>query len=73
MRGLSPTGFRTQQVSLVVAGFVAVLSSLKFLVLSASKRWKEAPMKQAIVLGVRSVLETFWTIGASYIAAALPG
>ena len=30
-------------------------------------------MRQALRLGIRSVLETFWAIGTSYIAAALPG
>jgi hypothetical protein len=30
-------------------------------------------MTQAFVLGVRSVLETFWAICTSYVAAALPG
>jgi hypothetical protein len=36
-------------------------------------RRKEAHIKQAFVLGVRSVLETLWAIGTSYAAAVLPG
>lgn len=55
------------------AGFVVILSSLKFLFLFDWKRRREMPMKQAFVLGARSVLETLWTVGTSYIAAALPG
>jgi hypothetical protein len=57
----------------VFAGFVVILSSLKFLFLFDWKRRREMPMKQAFVLGARSVLETLWTVGTSYIAAALPG
>lgn len=30
-------------------------------------------MKQTFSCGVRSVLETSWAVGTSYIAAALPG
>lgn len=30
-------------------------------------------MKQALKLGVRSVLVTSWAIGTSYIATVLPG
>lgn len=71
--GLSPSGFRIQQVSLAFAGLVAILSALKFLVLTDWKRWKEAPMKQAFVLGTRSVLDTVWAIGTSNAAVALPG
>jgi len=49
---------------------------LHFLVvsLSAFKRKKKGMhMGQALMRGFRSVLETFWTIGTSYIAAGLPG
>jgi hypothetical protein len=70
---LSPSGFRIPQVSLTFAGVVVALSSLKFLVLTDWKRWKEAPMRQAFMVGVRSVLETLWTVGTSYVSAALPG
>ena len=73
MRGLSPTGSGLQQVSQMCAGFVVILSSLKFLVQSASMRKKELPMKKAFALGIPSVLDTVWTIGTSYIAAVLPG
>jgi hypothetical protein len=52
---------------------VAVILSLKFMLLCGWKRWKEAPMTTAFVFGVRSALETIWAIGASYVAAALPG
>jgi hypothetical protein len=52
---------------------VVALSALKFSVLTDWKRWKEAPMKHAFVLGVRSILETVWTIGTSYVSAVLPG
>jgi hypothetical protein len=52
---------------------MAILSTLKFLVLTDWKRWKEASMKQAFVLGARSVLDTVWAIGTSYAAVALPG
>jgi hypothetical protein len=65
-----------QQVGLAVfAGFVAVFASLKYLVviLTDWKRRKELPMRQALKRGVRSVLETIWAIGTSYIAAGLPG
>jgi hypothetical protein len=57
------------------AGYVVLCSLLKCLVdfLSARKQKKEAPMEQALVLGIRSVSETLWTIGTSYIAAGLPG
>ena len=71
--GLRPSGFRIQQVSTAFAGVVVVISSLKFLFLIDGKRRKEAPMKQAFVLGVRSVLETIWAISTSYVAALLPG
>ena len=71
--GLSPSGFRVEQVSPTFAGVVVALSSLKLLVLTDWKRRKEAPMKQAFVLGVRSILETVWTIGTGYVSAALPG
>ena len=73
-RGLSPTGSGFQQASLLVfAGFVAILSSLKFLVQSASRREKEMPMRKAFVRGIRSVLETVWAVGASYTTRLLPG
>ncbi len=72
-RGLSPSGFRIEQVSLTFAGVVVVLSLLQFLVLTDWKRWKEAPMRQAFTAGARSILETVWTIGTSCVAAALPG
>jgi hypothetical protein len=55
------------------AGSVAILASLKFLVQSALKRKKEAPMDNAFMLGVRSVVETFYAIGTSSIMALLPG
>jgi hypothetical protein len=57
------------------AGFVAICSSLKYLVgcLTDWKRRKELPMGQALVRGIGSVLETSWAIGTSYIAAGLPG
>jgi hypothetical protein len=57
------------------AGFVVLCSLLKYLVdfLSGRKQKKEASMGQALVLGIRSVSETIWTIGTSYIAAGLPG
>jgi hypothetical protein len=55
------------------AGFMVVTSSLKFLASFDWKRKKELPMTHAFVLATRSVSETLWTIGASYIAAALPG
>ena len=71
--GLSPSGFRVEQVSRTFVGVVVALSSLKFLVLTDWKRWKEAPMRQEFVLGARSILETVWTIGTSYVSAALPG
>jgi hypothetical protein len=70
---LSPAGSGFQQVGLVFAGFVVICTSLKFLVQSAEKRRKDKPMKQAFVLGLRSVLATFWAIATSYTAAALPG
>ena len=55
------------------AGFLVRLASLKFLVLFDWKRGKEMPMRKAFMCGVRSVSETFWTIGASCITAILPG
>jgi hypothetical protein len=57
------------------AGLVVACSLLKYLVvnLSARKRRKEAPMGHALLLGIRSVSETLWTIGTSYIAVGLPG
>jgi hypothetical protein len=55
------------------AGLLVVLASLKFLVLFDWKRGKEMPMRKAFMCGVRSVSETFWTIGASSITAILPG
>ena len=73
LRGLSPSGFRKLQVSLTFVGFVVVFSSLEFLVLADWKCLKEVPMEKAFVLGVRSVLENLWAIGASCVAAALPG
>ena len=75
LRGLSPTrSFGFQQVELwVFAGSVTVLSSLKFLLSSDGKRQKEAPMEKASKSGIRSVLETLWAIGTSYIAVLLPG
>ena len=73
-RGFSPTGSGIQQVDpLMFAGFLVVLASLKFLVLFDWKRGKEMPMRKAFMCGVRSVSETFWTIGASSITAILPG
>lgn len=71
---MKPTGVGVRGV-VVLAGLVALLSSLKCAVsgLSACKR-KEAPMKkQPRVLGfVVSVLTTFWAIGTGYMAATLP-
>lgn len=65
-RGLSPTGSGIQQVDpLMFAGFLVILASLKFLVLFDWKRKKEMPMRKAFMSGVRSVSETFWTIGAT--------
>ena len=55
------------------AGSMVILASLKFLVLTATMRKKEMPMRKAFMFGVRSVLDTVWTIGTGYIAAALPG
>ena len=73
-RGLSPTGSGIQQVDpLMFAGFLVILASLKFLVLFDWKRGKEMPMRKAFMCGVRSVSETFWTIGVSSITAILPG
>jgi hypothetical protein len=65
-----------QRAGWVCAGLVVSCSLLKYLVvnLSAGKRKKkEAPMRHAFMLGIRSVSETLWTIGTSYIAAGLPG
>ena len=73
LRGLSPSGFRKLQVSLAFVGFVVVFSSLKSLVMADWKCLKEVPMKKALMLGVRSVLETLWTIGTNCATAALPG
>ena len=73
-RGLSPTGSGIQKVDpLMFAGFMVILASLKFLVLIDWKRGKEMLMRKAFMCGVRSVSETFWTIGASSITAILPG
>ena len=74
-RGLSPTGSGIQRAGWLCAGLVVSCSLLKYLVvnLSAGKlKKKEAPMRHAL-LGIRSVSETLWTIGTSYIAAGLPG
>jgi hypothetical protein len=69
-RGLSPTGSGREQVDpLTFAGFLVILASLRFLVLFDWKRGKEMPMRKAFMYGVRSVSETFWTIGASSITA----
>jgi hypothetical protein len=53
---------------------VAVLSSLKYVVLFLTnrKRKKEAPMKQASMFGLCSVLDTFEAVGTSFVATALP-
>ena len=61
------------EMSLAFVGFVVVFSSLKSLVMADWKCLKEVPMKKALVLGVRSVLETLWTIGTNCATAALPG
>jgi hypothetical protein len=58
----------------VFAGLVDVFSVLKFGVLSHLKHLKEAPMKQAFVLGIRTILfEAIWILGTSYISGVLPG
>jgi hypothetical protein len=52
---------------------VCITSSLKFLASFDWKRRKELPMTNQFVLGIRSVSDTLWTIGTSYMATALPG
>jgi hypothetical protein len=47
---------------------------MKFGVLSHLKHLKEAPMKHAFTLAIRTVLfEVLWTLGTSYVPGALPG
>ena len=72
---MSPSGFRFyQQASRAFAGLMVYLSSLKLLFLTDLKRWMEAPMKHAFVLGIRAVLfEIVWTIGTGYVSGVLPG
>ncbi len=55
------------------AGSVAILASLRVLVQSALKCKKEAPMRKAFMLAVRSVVETVYAIGTGSIMALLPG
>jgi hypothetical protein len=43
------------------------------LILDGWKHWREAPMKQAVMLGVRLILDTVWTICTGLVAVALPG
>ena len=73
--GLSPSGSGIQRgINRACAVLGGVFSGVKFGVLTHLKHLKEAPMKHAFMLAIRTVLfEVLWTLGTSYVPVALPG